>query len=421
MKTAAKKQAPPLSLDPRRRRAKIMNRLKNDWLLYLLLVPVLAWYLIFCYAPMGGLVLAFKDYSFKLGIWDSPWIGMGNFTKMFSDRYFLRGLKNTLVFGIGGILISMPCEIALALMLNELRLRGMKKFVQTTVTFPHFISWVVLAGILTNIFASTGAINQILRLFGMSAASPITSESGYRWFIWFSGIWKEVGWGSIIYLAAITSVEQDQYESASIDGASRLQQIWHITLPAIRSTICIMLILAVGSLLTNGRFDQIFNTYSSPVYPVADTIDTYIFRETFTTGIMNFGYSTAIGVLKSVVGLFMIVATVFICLRVTFKRGQQIGVTILVDKFPKLAFVFTVFSYLMSILFLSIVTKQSFQGANFFAVYKAPSTGLSFYWLYMSMAAGCGLSALEVFLMLVQRCCTALLPADAITPERKEL
>lgn len=262
MKTAAKKQAPPLSLDPRRRRAKIMNRLKNDWLLYLLLVPVLAWYLIFCYAPMGGLVLAFKDYSFKLGIWDSPWIGMGNFTKMFSDRYFLRGLKNTLVFGIGGILISMPCEIALALMLNELRLRGMKKFVQTTVTFPHFISWVVLAGILTNIFASTGAINQILRLFGMSAASPITSESGYRWFIWFSGIWKEVGWGSIIYLAAITSVEQDQYESASIDGASRLQQIWHITLPAIRSTICIMLILAVGSLLTNGRFDQILDRKS---------------------------------------------------------------------------------------------------------------------------------------------------------------
>lgn len=310
MKTAVKTQAPPLSLDSRRRRqAKIVNRLKNDWLLYLLLVPVLAWYLIFCYAPMGGLVLAFKDYSFKLGIWDSPWVGLGNFTKMFSDRYFLRGLKNTLIFGVGGILISMPCEIALALMLNELRLRGMKKFVQTTVTFPHFISWVVLAGILTNLFASTGAINQILRLFGLSAASPITSESGYRWFIWFSGIWKEVGWGSIIYLAAITSVEQDQYESAEIDGASRLQQIWYITLPAIRSTICIMLILAVGSLLTNGRFDQIFNTYSSPVYPVADTIDTYIFRETFTTGIMNFGYSTAIGVLKSVVGLVMIVTT----------------------------------------------------------------------------------------------------------------
>ena len=310
MKTAAETKAPSLSLDPRRRRrARIVSRLKHDRLLYLLLVPVLAWYLIFCYAPMGGLVLAFKNYSFKLGVWDSPWVGMDNFAKMFSDRYFLRGLKNTLIFGIGGILISMPCEIALALMLNELRLRKMKKFVQTTVTFPHFISWVVLAGILTNLFASTGAINQIFRLFGISAASPITSESGYRWFIWFSGIWKEVGWGSIIYLAAITSVEQDQYESASIDGASRLQQIWYITLPAIRSTICIMLILAVGSLLTNGRFDQIFNTYSSPVYPVADTIDTYIFRETFTTGIMNFGYSTAIGVLKSVVGLFMIITT----------------------------------------------------------------------------------------------------------------
>lgn len=310
MKTAAETKAPSLSLDPRRRRrARIVSRLKHDRLLYLLLVPVLAWYLIFCYAPMGGLVLAFKNYSFKLGIWDSPWVGMDNFVKMFSDRYFLRGLKNTLIFGIGGILISMPCEIALALMLNELRLRKMKKFVQTTVTFPHFISWVVLAGILTNLFASTGAISQILRLFGISAPSPITNVDGYRWFIWFSGIWKEVGWGSIIYLAAITSVEQDQYESASIDGASRLQQIWYITLPAIRSTICIMLILAVGSLLTNGRFDQIFNTYSSPVYPVADTIDTYIFRETFTTGIMNFGYSTAIGVLKSVVGLFMIITT----------------------------------------------------------------------------------------------------------------
>lgn len=310
MKTAAETKAPSLSLDPRRRRrARIVSRLKHDRLLYLLLVPVLAWYLIFCYAPMGGLVLAFKNYSFKLGVWDSPWVEMDNFVKMFSDRYFLRGLKNTLIFGIGGILISMPCEIALALMLNELRLRKMKKFVQTTVTFPHFISWVVLAGILTNLFASTGAISQLLRLFGISAASPITNEAGYRWFIWFSGIWKEVGWGSIIYLAAITSVEQDQYESASIDGASRLQQIWYITLPAIRSTICIMLILAVGSLLTNGRFDQIFNTYSSPVYPVADTIDTYIFRETFTTGIMNFGYSTAIGVLKSVVGLFMIVTT----------------------------------------------------------------------------------------------------------------
>ncbi len=286
---------------------KILVRLKNDWILYALLIPVILWYLIFCYAPMGGLVLAFKNYSFKAGIWGSEWVGLANFQKMFADRYFLRALSNTVIFGVGGILISMPCEIGLALMLNELRMPKTKKFIQTAVTFPHFISWVVLSGIMLNMFSSTGVINQILQTLGMNAVTPLTSESGYRWFIWLSEVWKEVGWGSIIYLAAITSIDQSMYEAAAIDGASRLQQIWYVTLPAIRSTVCIMLILAVGNILVNGRFDQIFNTYSSPVYGVADTLDTYIFRESFTTGGMNFGYSTAIGVMKSVVGLIMIV------------------------------------------------------------------------------------------------------------------
>ena len=295
--------------DPKYRngaRNQILARLKNDWMLYLLLIPVLVWYAIFCYGPMGGLVLAFKHYSFKAGIWGSQWVGLENFEKMLSDKLLLRALRNTFIFGIGGILLSMPCEIGLALMLNELRLRKTKKFIQTTVTFPHFISWVVLAGIMTNLLSSTGAINQILMTIGLPTISPMTKSESYRWFIWISGIWKEVGWGSIIYLAAITSVDQSMYEAAALDGASRMQQIWHVTLPAIRSTICIMLILAVGNLLTNGRFDQIFNTYSSPVYSVADTMDTYIFRESFTTGGMNFGYSTAIGVAKSIFGLFMI-------------------------------------------------------------------------------------------------------------------
>ncbi len=316
MKTAAKKQAPPLSLDPRRRRAKIMNRLKNDWLLYLLLVPVLAWYLIFCYAPMGGLVLAFKDYSFKLGIWDSPWIGMGNFTKMFSDRYFLRGLKNTLVFGIGGILISMPCEIALALMLNELRLRGMKKFVQTTVTFPHFISWVVLAGILTNIFASTGAINQILRLFGMSAASPITSESGYRWFIWFSGIWKEVGWGSIIYLAAITSVEQDQYESASIDGASRIQRFFYITVPLLKPAI--ISVLTLGFIYTFKVFDLVYVMTGGGPGSSTEMLSTLAYRYSFN----EYNFSQGAAVANVLFVLLMLVGMVYI--RIVTKEDDEV-------------------------------------------------------------------------------------------------
>ena len=297
-----------LPYDHHKRRAQILARLKNDWLLYLLLLPVLAWYLIFCYAPMGGLVLAFKKFSFKLGIWGSPWVGLDNFEKMFKDKDLIRALKNTLIFGLGGIAISMPCEIALALMLNELRMKKTKKLVQTVVTFPHFISWVVLSGIMVNLFASTGVFSYLFKALGLSYTNPLTSVASYRWFIWLSSVWKEVGWGAIIYLAAITGINPDMYEAAELDGATRLQQIWHVTLPAIRGTICIMLILAVGQLLTNGRFDQIYNTYSSPVYVVADTLDTYIFRESFTTGGMNFGYSTAIGVVKSVFGLIMIVS-----------------------------------------------------------------------------------------------------------------
>ena len=286
---------------------RIITRLKNDWLLYVLLLPVLVWYLVFCYAPMGGLVLAFKKYSVKLGIWGSKWVGFDNFEKMFRDKQLMRALRNTIIFGLGGIAISTPCEIGLALMLNELRMKKVKKLVQTTVTFPHFISWVVLSGILINLFSSTGVFSYIAQALGLEYRNPLTTTSGYRWFVWISAVWKEVGWGSIIYLAAITGINPDMYEAADLDGATRLQQMLHVTLPAIRGTICIMLILAVGQLLTNGRFDQIFNTYSCPVYSVADTMDTYIFRESFTTGGMNFGYSTAIGVVKSVFGLIMIV------------------------------------------------------------------------------------------------------------------
>lgn len=305
-KTSVK--TPDRIVDPRRGRGyHIAMRLKSDWLLYLMLLPVLAWYIIFCYAPMGGLVLAFKKYSFKLGVWGSKWVGLANFRKLFADKDMMRALRNTLIFGVGGIAISMPCEIALALMLNELRMKRFKKLVQTTVTFPHFISWVVLSGIMINLLASTGIFGQIAQLLGVEYKNPLATTTGYRWFVWISAVWKEVGWGSIIYLAAITGINPDMYEAAELDGATRMQKILHVTLPAIRGTVCIMLILAVGQLLTNGRFDQIFNTYSSPVYSVADTMDTYVFRETFTTGGMNFGYSTAIGVVKSVFGLIMIV------------------------------------------------------------------------------------------------------------------
>lgn len=295
---------------------RFVKRIQNNALLYVMLVPVLAWYIIFCYFPMAGITLAFKEYRFDGGLWNSPWIGLDHFIKMLSDANFLIAVKNTLIFSLGGIVLQMPCAIILAILINEVKGKRGKKFFQTVITFPHFISWVVLAGILTNLFGSSGIINQLLNAVGFSPVSPLTEPGAFRAFVWGSNIWKEIGWDSIIYIAAITSIETGLYEAAEVDGAGRLQKIWHVTLPGIRSTIVIMLILAVGQMMNNGRFDQIFNLYTPMVYSTADTLDTYIFRETFTKGSLNFGYSTAIGLFKSVIGVIMItvsnkISTVF--------------------------------------------------------------------------------------------------------------
>lgn len=295
---------------------RFVKRIQNNALLYVMLAPVLAWYIIFCYFPMAGITLAFKEYRFDGGLWNSPWIGLDHFIKMLSDANFLIAVKNTLIFSLGGIVLQMPCAIILAILINEVKGKRGKKFFQTVITFPHFISWVVLAGILTNLFGSSGIINQLLNAVGFSPVSPLTEPGAFRAFVWGSNIWKEIGWDSIIYIAAITSIDTGLYEAAEVDGAGRLQKIWHITLPGIRSTIVIMLILAVGQMMNNGRFDQIFNLYTPMVYSTADTLDTYIFRETFTKGSLNFGYSTAIGLFKSVIGVIMItvsnkISTVF--------------------------------------------------------------------------------------------------------------
>lgn len=280
---------------------------KGNKALYLMILPILIWYVVFCYLPIaGGLSLSFRNYRFDMGIWSSPFVGLEHFQKMFSDASFLNAVKNTLVISLGRIAFQMPCAICMAVFLNEIRSKKMKKVFQTVITFPHFISWVVLAGILTNLFGSSGIINQVLGALGMANVSPIAGAATFRPFIWISNIWKEIGWDSIIYLAAIASIDPGLYEAAEVDGASRLQRIWHVTLPGIRSTIAIMLILAVGQVMTNGSFDQIFNLYSPSVYAVGDTLDTYIFRESFISGGLNFGYSTAIGLFKSVIGIIMI-------------------------------------------------------------------------------------------------------------------
>ena len=284
----------------------IWKKIKNDRLLYVLIIPVIVWYIMFCYIPLGGLSLAFKQFRYDMGLWNSPWIGFENFSLMFADPEFWRAFKNTLIFSLGKLVFHFPMPIILAILLNEITSPRLKKFYQTVFTFPHFISWVVLAGVLTSLFASNGIVNQILSVFGIASVAPLVSEQAFRPFIWISNIWKEIGWDSIIYLAAFAGIDPGLYEAAGIDGANRWQKMIHVSWPGIRSTVVIMFILAVGQMMTSGaNFDQIFNLYSSPVYSVADTLDTFVFRKSFVTG-GNFGYTTAIGLFKSVVGVILL-------------------------------------------------------------------------------------------------------------------
>ena len=226
-----------MELKKREREAR-RKRIKNNRVLYLMILPILLWYVLFCYLPIaGGLSLSFRNYRFDMGIWKSPFVGLAHFQKMMTDSEFLRAVSNTIIISLGRIAFQMPCAIAVAVFLNEIRSGKLKKFFQTIITFPHFISWVVLAGILINLFGSGGIINQILGAFGLASVSPIAGAQSFRPFIWISNIWKEVGWDSIIYIAAIASIDPGLYEAAEVDGASRLQRIWHITLPGKPETL----------------------------------------------------------------------------------------------------------------------------------------------------------------------------------------
>lgn len=303
------KKAAAVSNMPTNKWARKWKQIRSDKLLYLLLLPVIAWYLILAYLPMGGLSLAFKNFRYDMGLWASPWIGFEHFSKMFEDKDFWNALKNTLVFAAGKICILFPMPVILAVLLNEMRANKTKKFFQTVFTFPHFITWVVLAGILINMFGSNGMVNASLSALGFQKISPLSDSSMFRPFIWLSALWKEIGWDSIIYLAAFAGIDPGLYEAASIDGANRFQKMIHISWPGIRGTVAIMFILAVGSLMTNGAsFDQVFNLYSEPVYNVADTLDTFVYRSSFSIG-TNFGYTTAVGFLKSVINVILITVT----------------------------------------------------------------------------------------------------------------
>lgn len=274
---------------------------------YLMVLPVLIWYAMFAYAPMYGVTLAFKTFDYSGGILGSPWIGFEHFQKIWSDADFQTAFKNTIIISLMKLLINFPMPIFLAILLNEFSRKTAKRFFQTVLTFPHFISWVVLAGIITMILSRDGVVNQIIMSLGFESIAPLTDSESFRPLLYLTHMWREVGWDSIIYLAALAGINPELYEAAEMDGANRFKRLLHIAWPGIKSTVAILLILHVGQLLTQGAsFDQIFNLYSSPVYEVADVIDTYIYRTSFQVG-GDFGYMTAAGLIKSVISLVLLV------------------------------------------------------------------------------------------------------------------
>lgn len=276
--------------------------------IYLMLLPCLAYFIIFKYVPMYGIQLAFKDYVLK-GIAASPWNNFEHFKYMMSEPQFLPALRNTLIISFYRILFGFPFPILLAIMINEVYMPRYKRVLQTVYTFPHFLTWVVMAGIMLNLLGSTGMVRKVTEIFIPGIGDNwnlLYNKTYFRSILVISDIWKEAGWGTIIYLAAITGIDQSLYEAATIDGCNRLQKIWYITLPGMINMIAIQFVLRVGAVMEGG-FDQVFNLYKAPVYETGDIIDTYIYRLSFvkSTGI-NLGFTTAVGLFKNVINFILL-------------------------------------------------------------------------------------------------------------------
>lgn len=283
----------------------LARRMWDARYIYLILLPGIIYYAVMHYGPMSGLVLAFKKYSAKLGIWGSQWVGLKNFQRIFVTPAALDAIWNTLEISLSRLVFEFPVPIMLALMLNELKEGKTKKLYQTVYTFPHFLSWIVVGTVMTNIFSNTGTINSMLHAMGGEGFTFLSSKSFARPFLYITSNWKGMGWSSIIYMAAISGIDPTMYEAAMIDGANRWQRIIKITLPSIATTITVLFILEVGRIMNSG-FDQIFNLQNAVTKSVTDVLDIYIYDITFNAT-PNYGFSTATGMFKSVINLIMLI------------------------------------------------------------------------------------------------------------------
>ena len=294
----------------------LKSKLLHYWPLYVMLLPAIIYYILICYVPMAGNVLAFKEYSFKKGIWGSDFVGLRYFESFFKSYDALRLIKNTLTVGFIKCILEFPFAIILALLLNELKNMKFKKASQTITYLPHFLSSVIIVTMIQRLLApNNGVINQIIAGLGGDGSTFFLMDAKYFLGILFSmDLWRNIGWDSIIYLAAISSVDTSLYEAAQMDGCGKLKRMWHITLPGIRGTIGLLFIMGVGGLLSSG-FEQIYLLRTPGNMQLADTLDTYVVRVGLQGG--QFGYATAIGLIQGLVGLVLVIGTNKICKKLT--------------------------------------------------------------------------------------------------------
>ncbi|MEK5163523.1 ABC transporter permease subunit [Paenibacillus sp. FSL R5-0527] len=284
-------------------KAVAFHRMKVYWPLYVMAIPGIAFLIVFNFIPLAGSVIAFKDYSVFQGFIDSPWVGFKHFSTLLHHPDFARVFGNTLLLGFFKLILVFPVPVLLAMLINEIRKSALKKGIQTALYIPHFLSWVIVGGILFDFFSLSGLFNIVIGWFG---GEPVLGmqESGYfRPIYVLASIWKDAGWGTVVYMAAISAIDPQLYESAMIDGASRFRQIRHITFPILLPTVMVLFLLEIGNFLNLG-FDQVYNLLTPMTYNVGDILDTYVFR----TGIQQAQYSfaTAVGLFQSVIGFIMV-------------------------------------------------------------------------------------------------------------------
>lgn len=285
---------------------KIVHHLRREWQIYLMLLPTIIWFIVFLYKPMYGLQIAFKDYSVFRGVANSPWIGFEHFHYLFDNDQFIRAVKNTIVISALNLLFGFPAPIILALMFNEVLNATYKKTAQTIVYLPHFISSVIIAGIVITAFSpSVGIVNTVLGWLGIDSIYFLTKPEWFRPIFVGTGIWQEAGFGSIVFLAAIAGVNPSLYESAVVDGANRWQMMWRITIPAILPTIIIMLIIRIGNVM-EVSFELIILLYQPATYATADVVNTFVYRQGLQNG--QYDFAAAAGLFNAVVAFVLVMA-----------------------------------------------------------------------------------------------------------------